>query len=161
MDKKNQNPLGFDPIPSLIVKFAIPSIISMLVTAAYNITDQIFIGNIVGMLGNAAINIEFPVVMFCSALAQLIGVGTATNFNIKIGENKNDEAARFAGIGIITIVIAGILLFCFIFKKPVSLLYGATETVFPLAYSYLGITVFGLPFLLFSTTTSQLICADG
>ncbi|MFP3090315.1 MATE family efflux transporter [Treponema sp. TIM-1] len=162
-ENKKQNPLGVDSIPPLIAKYAVPSIISMLVAAAYNITDQIFIGNVIGMLGNAATNVEFPVVTFCSALAHLIGVGTATNFNIKIGEKKNDEAVRFAGTGITVAVIVGILLFCgiFLFKTPVLLFCGATETVFPLAYSYLGITVFGLPFLLFSSTSSYLIRSDG
>lgn len=55
------NPLGYAPIPGLLRKFAVPSIISLLVTAAYNITDQIFIGHVVGMLGNAATNVAFPV----------------------------------------------------------------------------------------------------
>ena len=162
-DNIKQNPLGYDPILPLITKYAVPSIISMLVASAYNITDQIFIGHVIGILGNAATNVEFPVVMFCSALAQLIGVGTATNFNIKMGEKKNTEAARFAGTGIAITVIMGILFFCFIFllKAPILLFCGATERVFPLAYSYLGITVFGLPFLLFSTTNSNLIRADG
>ena len=162
-DNIKQNPLGYDPILPLITKYAVPSIISMLVASAYNITDQIFIGHVIGILGNAATNVEFPVVMFCSALAQLIGVGTATNFNIKMGEKKNTEAARFAGTGIAITVIMGILFFCFIFllKAPILLFCGATERVFPLAYSYLGITVFGLPFLIFSTTNSNLIRADG
>ena len=65
------NPLGYAPIMGLIQKFAIPSIISMLVNAAYNITDQIFIGHVVGMLGNAATNVAFPVVTFTIAFAQL------------------------------------------------------------------------------------------
>ena len=76
------NPLGYAPIMGLIQKFAIPSIISMLVNAAYNITDQIFIGHVVGMLGNAATNVAFPVVTFTIAFAQLAGVGIAANFNI-------------------------------------------------------------------------------
>jgi putative MATE family efflux protein len=165
LEQKNtkQNPLGCDPIPPLIAKYAIPSIISMLVASAYNITDQIFIGHVVGMLGNAATNVEFPVVTFCTALALLIGVGTATNFNIKMGAKKTDEAARFAGTGITAAAITGVLLFAviFLFKTPVLLLCGATETIFPLAYSYLAITVFGLPFFLFASMNSYLIRADG
>jgi len=68
------NPLGYAPVLGLIGKFAIPSIISMLVAAAYNITDQIFIGRLVGMLGNGATSVAFPVVTFTTAFAQLIGV---------------------------------------------------------------------------------------
>ena len=57
---QEQNPLGTAPVGGLILKFAIPAIISMLVSAMYNIVDQIFIGQGVGMLGNAATNVAFP-----------------------------------------------------------------------------------------------------
>ena len=59
---QEQNPLGTAPVGGLIGKFAIPAIISMLVSALYNIVDQIFIGQGVGMLGNAATNVAFPVI---------------------------------------------------------------------------------------------------
>lgn len=78
-DKQTQifdNPLGYAPVIKLIAKYAIPSILSMLVTAAYNITDQIFIGNVVGMLGNAATNVAFPTVTLTTAFAQMAGIGT-------------------------------------------------------------------------------------
>lgn len=94
------NPLGYAPIMGLIRKFAIPSIISMLVSAAYNITDQIFIGHVVGMLGNAATNVAFPVVTFTIAFAQLAGVGTAANFNISLGAKREEEAKKYLGYGI-------------------------------------------------------------
>ena len=69
-----QNPLGTAPVGSLIGKFAIPAIISMLVSAMYNIVDQIFIGQGVGMLGNAATNVAFPVTTIATALALLLGI---------------------------------------------------------------------------------------
>ena len=72
------NPLGCAPVGSLIAKFAIPAIISMLVNALYNIVDQIFIGQGVGMLGNAATNIAFPVTTISTAAALLLGIGGAS-----------------------------------------------------------------------------------
>lgn len=158
-----QNPLGSAPISGLIEKFAIPSVISMLVMAAYNITDQIFIGQVVGMLGNAATNVAFPVVMLCGAFAQLLGVGMATNFNINMGAKKTDEAAKFVSTGLTTLAVTGVLFMCIVFllKKPLLLLSGATDNVLPLASSYLGITAFGLPFFIFSQATGSLIRADG
>ena len=57
---KKENPLGYMPIPQLMVKIAVPSIIPMVVSALYNIVDQLFIGQAVGTLGNAATNIVFP-----------------------------------------------------------------------------------------------------
>lgn len=157
------NPLGYAPIMGLIGKFAIPSIISMLVNAAYNITDQIFIGHIVGLLGNAATNVAFPVVTLTTAFAQLAGVGTAANFNISLGAKKEEEAKKFLGTGLSLMVILGILILVLVlaFKTPILLLCGATENVLPYAQLYLGITAFGLPFLLFTNAGSTIIRADG
>ncbi len=157
------NPLGYAPIMGLIQKFAIPSIISMLVNAAYNITDQIFIGHVVGMLGNAATNVAFPVVTFTIAFAQLAGVGIAANFNISLGAKKEEEAKKYLGTGLMLMVILSILMggLVLAFKTPILLLCGATENVFPYAQLYLGITAFGLPFLLFTNAASVLIRADG
>ena len=73
------NPLGYKKESTLLVGFAIPCIISMLVTALYNIVDQIFIGQGIGMLGNAATNIAFPLSTTCTAISLLLGIGSATN----------------------------------------------------------------------------------
>jgi len=158
-----ENPLGYAPVMGLIRKFAIPSIISLLVNAAYNITDQIFIGHVVGMLGNAATNVAFPVVTFTTAFAQLAGVGTAANFNISLGARKEEEAKRFIGTGLTLMFILGILILggVLLFQTPILLLCGATENVLPYSQLYLGITAFGLPFLLFTNAGSNLIRADG
>ncbi len=155
--------LGTAPLNGLIAKFAIPSIISLLVNAAYNITDQIFIGNVVGMLGNAATNVAFPTVTITTALAQLVGIGTAANFNMNLGAKRRDEAQRYIGTGLTMMSIFGILLFAVIvlFKTPILLLCGATDSVLPLSQLYLGITAFGIPFLLFTNSASVLIRADG
>ena len=155
--------LGSAPLNGLIAKFAIPSIISLLVNAAYNITDQIFIGNVVGMLGNAATNVAFPTVTITTALAQLVGVGTAANFNMNLGAKRQDEAKRYIGTGLTMMSIFGVLLFAVIllFKTPILFLCGATDSVLPLSELYLGITAFGIPFLLFTNSASVLIRADG
>ena len=155
--------MGYAPIGRLIVKYATPAIISMLVTAAYNITDQIFIGNVIGMYGNGATNVAFPLVTLCAALAQITGIGSASNFNIKMGAGQKDDAAHYVGNGLTLIVLVGVLLaFCArIFLKPLMYAFGATERVYPLAMEYTGITVYGIPFLIFSNACSNLIRADG
>lgn len=73
---QEQNPLGAAPVGGLILKFAIPAIISMLVSSLYNIVDQIFVGQEVGLLGNAATNIAFPVSIICTA-AGIVAIGFA------------------------------------------------------------------------------------
>ena len=85
MEKENQNPLGYASVTKLMFKFAIPSIIGMLVSALYNIVDQLFIGQGVGTNGNAATNIAFPFTTACMAIALLLGIGGASCFNLTLG----------------------------------------------------------------------------
>lgn len=160
---KKQNILGTAPIGGLIRKFAIPSIISLLVTAAYNITDQIFIGNVVGMLGNAATNVAFPSVTFTMAFAQLVGIGTAAGFNMCMGAKDEDGAKQYVGTGLVVMAFLGLLIagMIFVFKQPILRLCGATEGVMPYADSYLSITALGYPLFLFTIAGSMLIRADG
>ena len=69
MNEQKTNPLGTEKISNLLLRFAIPSIIAMVVSALYNMVDQFFIGRSVGMLGNAATNVAFPLVITCTAIA--------------------------------------------------------------------------------------------
>lgn len=159
----SDNPLGTAPVFQLIAKFAIPTIISMLVNSAYNMTDQVFIGHSVGMLGNAATNVAFPIVNFSGAFCQLVGVGTAANFNMSMGADKKDEAERFVGTGLSLIPLAGLIIMTLVlcFKTRILELFGATASVLPYAKMYLSITVFGIPFQMFSFAGSFLVRADG
>lgn len=162
-DYVKDNPLEKANLLPLIAKYSIPSIISMLVMTAYNITDQIFIGNIVGVLGNAATNVAFPILTFTIAFAQLTGVGTAANFNINMGARKKDQAKIYLGTGLTMMVSLAIIivLFAKIFTRQILLLSGATENVYPLAMEYLSITARTLGAQLITTAGSMLIRADG
>lgn len=82
------NTLGEERINILLRKFAIPSIIAMLVSSLYNIVDQLFIGQSIGELGNAATNISFPLSISCIAIALLFGIGGASAFNISLGKGQ-------------------------------------------------------------------------
>ncbi|MFP3155185.1 MATE family efflux transporter [Lachnospiraceae bacterium ZAX-1] len=158
-----QNPLGTEKIGKLILKFAIPSIIGMLVSALYNIVDQIFIGQGVGMLGNAATNVAFPITTICTAIALLLGIGSAANFNLCLGRGEKETASHVAGNGLFLLVVCGVA-FCaivLIFLNPLLHAFGATDKIFSLAQIYVGITGLGIPFLIFTTGASHLIRADG
>lgn len=78
--------LGTEKISKLIMAFSIPCIISMLINSIYNIVDQIFIGQGVRYLGNAATNIIFPLVIMCNAIASILGNGCAAELSLKLGE---------------------------------------------------------------------------
>ena len=155
--------MGHAPVGKLIAKFAVPSIISFLVNAAYNITDQIFIGQIVGMYGNAATNVAFPVTTFTNAAASLIGAGTAASFNLLMGAKKPDEAEKISGTGLASAAVFSVFFTALIyfFQSEILIFCGATEQVFPYAKTYLSLTLYGMPFFLFTQAVSPLIRADG
>ena len=95
-----ENILGIEKPSKLLRSFAIPSIISMLVSSLYNIVDQIFIGQGVGYLGNAATNVAYPLTTICLAIALLIGIGSASRFSLHLGAGEKDRACRVVGNGI-------------------------------------------------------------
>ena len=162
MDKREENPLGTGKLGTLIAKFAIPAIISMLVSSLYNIVDQIFIGRGVGMLGNAATNVAFPVSTICTATALLLGIGSASNFNLESGAGNTKKACRIAGTGLGMLAIAGIVIagIVLVFLNPLLHLFGVTTKVLPYAQDYTGITAIGIPFLILTTGGNHLIRAD-
>ena len=90
-----KNPLESDSIWKLIRKFAIPATISGLVNSLYNIVDQIFIGQSIGPLGIAATNVAFPLVIIMTALSMMIGIGGASQFSLKLGQNDKEKAGRY------------------------------------------------------------------
>lgn len=158
-----RNQLGEEKIGRLLVRFAVPSVISMLVSALYNIVDQIFIGNGIGINGNAATNVAFPLSTLCTSLALLFGIGGAANFNLCMGAGEHKKAGKYVGNSIFLLLSSGILLCVLvrIFLQPLMLLFGATEDTLAYSLEYTGITSFGFPFLILSTGGSALIRADG
>ena len=162
MQTEQQNPLATQKVSSLILKFTIPAIISMMVSSLYNIVDQIFIGQGVGMLGNAATNIAFPVNIICTAVALLLGIGSASNFNLKSGAGQTEVAKNYAGNGLTMLVVCGVIITAVTlgFLTPLMHIFGATEEVLPYAIDYTGITAIGVPFLTLTTGGCHLVRAD-
>lgn len=159
---ERENPLGTEPVGNLIAKFAVPAVISMLVSAFYNIVDQIFIGQGVGMLGNAATNVAFPVTIICTATALLLGIGTASNYNLEMGAGRERKASEIAGTGLAFLGISGIVIAAVIllFLENLLMLFGATEDVMSYAADYTGITALGIPFFVLTTGGNHIIRAD-
>ena len=144
-------------------KFAIPAIITGLVNSLYNIVDQIFIGQSIGTLGNAATNVAFPLVIILTAFGMMIGVGAASNFSIKLGIGEKEKAAGYVGNSIVLTLVIGIILMVvtLLFLDPLMHLFGARGEVLTYAKQYTGITALGMPFAIVSSSLSQMIRADG
>lgn len=158
-----ENPLGYEKLPKLLKSFAVPSIIAMLVSSLYNIVDQIFIGQGVGYLGNAATNVAYPLTTICLAIALLIGIGSASRFSLSLGAGQKDAAARIVGNGICMMFFFGILyaILVELFLIPLLTAFGATADVMPYAESYTRITAVGMPLLIVTNAMSNLARADG
>ncbi len=159
----SSNPLGSAPLNKLIVKFAVPSIIAMLVSSLYNIVDQIFIGNYVGELGNAATNIAYPLTTLCTAIALLLGIGGAAAFNLHMGAGQTKRAGNYIGNSVTFAALSGVLIFVIaeLFLEPLLMFFGSSESILPYAMEYTRITAIGFPFFIVSISGGHLIRADG
>lgn len=160
---KTANPLGYQKISKLLRSLAIPAIIANLVNALYNVVDQIFIGQGIGYLGNAATNIAFPITTICLAIGLTLGIGGASNFNLELGKGNPEKSKHTAGTAASTLIIIGIIL-CIsirVFLEPLMISFGATDKILQYAMEYTGITSYGIPFLLFSIGVNPLVRADG
>ncbi len=157
------NILGTEKINRLLVKFAVPGIISMVVNSLYNIIDQIFIGQGVGYLGNGATSVIFPMTTFAMAFSLLFGDGAAAMFSLKLGENRRDEAAKSTLAGICGFIFGGILIagIYLAFFTPLCRIFGASDAILPYAVDYGRIITYGLPFCAVCAGGSSLIRADG
>ncbi|MGI6095538.1 MAG: MATE family efflux transporter [Lachnospiraceae bacterium] len=157
------NPLGTERIGKLLFRFAIPSIISMLVNSLYNIVDQIFIGRGIGMLGNAATNVAFPITTITLAIALLLGIGTTSNFNLRLGAGEEQKAGEVVGTGILLVFGSSVVLCLLmeIFLYPVVRLCGASGDVLSYAVTYTRIIVLGIPLSMISTAGSHMVRGDG
>ncbi len=155
--------LGKDNINKLLLSFALPCVISMLINSIYNIVDQIFIGKGVGTLGNAATNVIFPLVIIFNAVAGLIGNGAAANLSLKLGEGKKEEGGKIIGSAVtISFTLALILsVLSYIFLPKLVYMFGCTNSVYKYAIDYGRIIILGAPFMIIYSSLSQLIRADG
>ena len=108
--KPSENPLGSEPVSTLLRRFAVPSVIAMLVSALYNMVDQLFIGHSIGVLGIAATNVAFPLSMVCTSIGLLCGIGGAANFNLCMGRREPEHAKSYVGNAISMLAILGVIL---------------------------------------------------
>lgn len=150
-------------LDKLIIKYSLPAIVSNLVASFYNIVDQIFIGNIVGVEGNAATNITYPLVILITACMLLIGIGGVSNFSISLGKKDINSAKKFVGATMTVAPVVGIIItiFTLIFTKPLLTFCGATAENYDIAYSYLKILALGFPFFITSEACVKIVRADG
>lgn len=156
--------LGKDPIPKLLLKFSIPCVMGLLISALYNIADQIFIGNSeLGYLGNAATGVSFPVICIANAFAWCVGDGAASYLSICSGRQDAEQAHKCVGTGIAvtTLISLTLTLLCLLFAEPLMRLFGASAQTVDMAVEYFLIIAALFPCYLLMNVMNSIIRADG
>ena len=157
------NPLKDEKIGKLLLRFSVPCVLSLLVSALYNIVDQIFIGQGVGYLGNAATNVVYPVTVIALGFSLLVGDGCAAKFSISLGTGNVKSGSRAIGNSFVSIIIIGsvITIIGFLFTDEILYFFGATDNCIAYARDYMRIILIGIPFYMFTSGMNAVIRADG
>ena len=163
MEEKQNAVLGTAPLGRLMVKFALPCTISLLVGALYNIVDQIFIGWGVGYLGNGATNVVFPLTVLALGLAVMIGDGACSYVSICFGKEQAENANRAVGSAVTLSVLVGVVVAVLygVFQTPILGMFGATEANFAYAKEYFTYITIGIPIYVFGQAINPIIRSDG
>ncbi len=167
MEHKENNFLEKEPVGKLMMKYAVPCIISLLVAALYNIVDQIFIANAtyLGSYGNAANTVVFPLTVVALAIAVMIGDGACAFVSISLGAGKKEEAHKSIGSAVVLCVILSLIVtgIYLIFANGILTAFGGrvNEETFRQAQSYFFWITVGMPFYMFGQAMNPIIRSDG
>ena len=167
MEQKSNALLETEPVGTLMRKYAVPCIISLLVAALYNIVDQIFIANAayLGSYGNAANTVVFPLTVVALALAVMIGDGGCAFVSISLGAGEQDKAHRSVGNAVVLCVAVSIVLTAIylLFQEPILTMFGGrvNEETFRNAKEYFFWITVGVPFYMFGQAMNPIIRSDG
>ena len=159
--------LGEEPVGSLMRKYAIPCIISLLVGALYNIVDQIFIANAsyLGSYGNAANTVVFPLTVIALAIAVMIGDGCCAFVSLSLGKKESDKAKKSVGNSIVLMIISSLILMTLYltFSDGILTMFGGTVNAETFRHSkeYFFYITLGIPFYMFGQAMNPVIRADG
>ena len=163
MNRNANSFLGEAPIGKLMLKFAIPSIISMLIAALYNMVDQIYIGHGIGYLGNSATSVVYPLTVIALAIALLFGSGCGAYFSICQGKKEYEKSCKAVGNAFLMTLLCSLVLvavYC-IFQQQFLSLFGATENNIEYATEYFQYLIIGIPFYMLSNMLNIIVRADG
>lgn len=160
---ENRNYLGTEKVGTLLRKFAIPCICSLIISCLYNIVDQIFVGNGVGYLGNAATGVIFLITVIGWGLSLFFGDGAAAALSVSLGRGETKEIHRSAGGAILSSFLSGlaVIAIAYLWGDGLLRLIGATDTNIQMAHDY-GMIIFAMmPLAMTQNTLASIIRADG
>lgn len=165
MKKTNQHDFGNGSIVKAILRLAVPMIFAQLINVLYNIVDRIYIGHIPDASTQAltGIGLALPIITIISAFANLFGSGGAPLFSMARGAGEEEKAKKIMGNSFSMLLLSGVLLavICFLFKRPLLHLFGASELSYPYADAYISIYLIGTVFVMISLGMNPFINAQG
>lgn len=164
MEKDQNDFLGKANLGKLMLKFCIPCILSLLVSALYNIVDQIFVGNSeLSVLGNAATGVVFPIFIIAQAFAWWIGDGCAAYLNICQGRGDTENSHKAVGTGIVLTVFISVVLIAVFFplKRQLLMTFGASDESIGYAIEYFNIILPFFPVYMAMNMMNAVVRADG
>ena len=155
--------LGTEKPGKLLLKFAVPCIFSLIISCLYNIVDQIFVGNGVGYLGNAATGVIFPITVIGWGVSLFFGDSAAASLSVSLGKNETEDIHRSVGNSILFSFLGGlaIILISYGWGDGLLRLIGATDANLALAHDYGFIIYAMMPLALVQNTLASIIRADG
>ncbi|MDE7416721.1 MAG: MATE family efflux transporter [Lachnospiraceae bacterium] len=160
---ESSNYLGTERIGKLLMKFCIPCIASLIISCLYNIVDQIFVGNGIGYLGNAATGVIFPITVIGWGMSLFFGDGAAAFLSVALGKNDTETIHRGVGNSILFSFLSGvvIILISYLWGDGLLRLIGATDATISLAHDYGYIIYIMMPLAMTQNTLASIIRADG
>lgn len=165
MEQSQQNQsLGREKIGKLMLKFSVPCVLSLLVSALYNVVDQIFIGRSeLSALGNAATGVVFPIFIIAQAFAWCFGDGCAAYLNICQGKGDSRSAPKAIGTGVTLTLAASLLLMAVFYplKTQALTLFGASENSIGLSVEYFNWILGFFPLYMLANMMNAVVRADG
>ena len=150
------------PIPNLVSKLAVPTIISMLVSSIYNMADTFFVAKL-GTSAAGAVGIVFSLMAVIQAVGFGLGMGSGSNISRLLGQQKNKEADIIASTGFFSAITFGLVLTFLgtIFINNLMKNLGATETILPYAKDYAKYILFGAPIMCASFVMNNILRSEG
>ncbi|NLF36856.1 MAG: MATE family efflux transporter [Clostridiaceae bacterium] len=164
MDKHQQQYIKMTttPVPKLIITLAIPMILSMLVSAIYNLADTYFVSQL-GTSASGAVGVVFSLMATIQAVGFMLGMGTGAQISRLLGQKKNSQANVVAINGLVSAIIFGILMLVLGLKyhEQILLILGSTETILPHAEAYAQYIFYAAPFMAGSFVLNNILRSQG
>lgn len=154
--------LGNERVGKLLAKFCIPCIASLIISCLYNIVDQIFVGNGIGYLGNAATGVIFPITVIGWGMSLFFGDGAAAYLSVSLGKNETKTIHQGIGNSILFSFLSGvaIILISYLWGDGLLRLIGATDATISLAHDYGFIIYVMMPLAMTQNTLASIIRAE-